>query len=253
MLQKLKSAAAMLPRALLLGFLLLPALAGAALAQAGQSIALRGLWVPRWGLENPAWVARMVDDAARAGFTALFVQVDGRGEAYYRSSLLPPVAGQSLLSWPLDKAGRELPGYFLDPALPEVKAFVTGGRVPPGRPRILVSAAVFPDLDEARRLRGQDWPRWLADGDLDFVAPMAYTASNAALERYLTAEWAGLPAERIYPGLGAYKFGTDQAGFLSQLQAVQGHLPAGLMVYSYQSLQEMSGVFPQLAAAFAAN
>jgi uncharacterized lipoprotein YddW (UPF0748 family) len=70
-------------------------LAGPVVALPARAAAppFRGLWVPRWGLTDPAWVDRMVDDAARAGFTDLFVQVDGRGEAYYRSELLPPAEG----------------------------------------------------------------------------------------------------------------------------------------------------------------
>jgi uncharacterized lipoprotein YddW (UPF0748 family) len=47
----------------------------------------RGLWVVRTALVSPPAVDRVVDDAADAGFNALFVQVRGRGDAFYRSSL----------------------------------------------------------------------------------------------------------------------------------------------------------------------
>jgi uncharacterized lipoprotein YddW (UPF0748 family) len=50
---------------------------------------LRGLWVVRTGLVSPQEVDRVVDDAADAGFNALFVQVRGRGDAFYRSALVP--------------------------------------------------------------------------------------------------------------------------------------------------------------------
>jgi len=55
---------------------------------------LRGLWVVRTALVSPQSVDRVVDEAAAAGFNALFVQVRGRGDAFYssrfvsRSSLL---------------------------------------------------------------------------------------------------------------------------------------------------------------------
>lgn len=339
---------------------------------------LRGLWVPRWGLTDPGWVQRMVDDAAKAGFNALFVQVDGRGEAYYRSGLLPPAeglgeydplaailtqaharnlavhawinaftvglparrpasaahvvnahpewithdaTGRSLLDWPDDKAQRNLVGYFLDPGLPAVQDFVVAvvGEVAakypvdgihldyiryPGsemgyhpavraefaarygadpltlsdssplkaawddwrrqqvttvlrraaavarlaRPGVQVSAAVFPDLDEAIRLRYQDWPRWVLEGDLDFVIPMAYSASTPEVEGLLAAGWQAAPFQSVFPGLGAYKFGTDAKGFVAQLEAILAHQPAGVMVYSYQALQEMPGVLALLAS-----
>jgi uncharacterized lipoprotein YddW (UPF0748 family) len=53
------------------------------------SAEMRGLWVVRTALASPASVDRVVDDAQRAGFNALFVQVRGRGDAFYRSELVP--------------------------------------------------------------------------------------------------------------------------------------------------------------------
>src|SRR5439155_1639170 len=50
---------------------------------------MRGLWVVRQALVSPAAVDRVVDEAQRAGFIALFVQVRGRGDAFYRSALVP--------------------------------------------------------------------------------------------------------------------------------------------------------------------
>jgi uncharacterized lipoprotein YddW (UPF0748 family) len=50
---------------------------------------LRGLWVVRTALVSPQAVDRVVDEAAEAGMNALFVQVRGRGDAFYRSSLVP--------------------------------------------------------------------------------------------------------------------------------------------------------------------
>jgi uncharacterized lipoprotein YddW (UPF0748 family) len=50
---------------------------------------MRGLWVVRTGLVTPEAVDKVVDGAARAGFNALFVQVRGRGDAFYTSRLVP--------------------------------------------------------------------------------------------------------------------------------------------------------------------
>ena len=50
---------------------------------------MRGLWVVRTALVSPQAVDRVVDDAAKAGMNALFVQVRGRGDAFYRSRLAP--------------------------------------------------------------------------------------------------------------------------------------------------------------------
>ncbi|HXK12367.1 MAG TPA: family 10 glycosylhydrolase [Vicinamibacteria bacterium] len=48
---------------------------------------MRGLWVVRTALVSPQAVDQVVDDAGQAGFNALFVQVRGRGDAFYKSRL----------------------------------------------------------------------------------------------------------------------------------------------------------------------
>jgi uncharacterized lipoprotein YddW (UPF0748 family) len=50
---------------------------------------MRGLWVVRTALVSPEAVDAVVDQAKRAGFNALFVQVRGRGDAFYSSRLVP--------------------------------------------------------------------------------------------------------------------------------------------------------------------
>ncbi len=68
-------------------------LAGPAPTPAGtgapSTAEMRGLWVVRTALLSPQEVDRVVDAAADAGFNALFVQVRGRGDAFYRSTLVP--------------------------------------------------------------------------------------------------------------------------------------------------------------------
>jgi len=69
--------------------LALAALLGLAAAVPPSSSEMRGLWVVRTGLVSPEAVDRTVDDAARAGFNALFAQVRGRCDAFYRSAFAP--------------------------------------------------------------------------------------------------------------------------------------------------------------------
>jgi len=74
-------------RVLARGVLALAVLAPAVPAPgAPASGELRGLWVVRTALVSPQAVDRAVDDATDAGFNALFVQVRGRGDAFYRSA-----------------------------------------------------------------------------------------------------------------------------------------------------------------------
>jgi uncharacterized lipoprotein YddW (UPF0748 family) len=59
----------------------------AATATAGPA-EVRGLWVVRTGLVSPESVDAVVDSAVAGGFNTLLVQVRGRGDAFYQSSLV---------------------------------------------------------------------------------------------------------------------------------------------------------------------
>jgi uncharacterized lipoprotein YddW (UPF0748 family) len=47
---------------------------------------------------------------------------------------------------------------------------------------IALSAAIFPEAEQALALKHQDWSRWLANGWLDFLAPMSLTGAVNAVQ-----------------------------------------------------------------------
>ena len=49
----------------------------------------RAVWVVRDSMVSPETVAQVIEDAVQGGFNTLLVQVRGRGDAYYRSDLVP--------------------------------------------------------------------------------------------------------------------------------------------------------------------
>ena len=49
----------------------------------------RAVWVVRDAMVSPEAVAQVIEDAVQGGFNTLLVQVRGRGDAYYRSDLVP--------------------------------------------------------------------------------------------------------------------------------------------------------------------
>jgi uncharacterized lipoprotein YddW (UPF0748 family) len=53
----------------------------------------RGIWVVRTEMNSPESIDTFVDQCADAGFNTLFVQVRGRGEAYYQSATEPRAEG----------------------------------------------------------------------------------------------------------------------------------------------------------------
>ena len=59
---------------------------------------VRALWVTRASLTTPASITALVESADQSGFNTLLVQVRGRGDAYFASTLEPradPLAGQA--------------------------------------------------------------------------------------------------------------------------------------------------------------
>lgn len=57
--------------------------------QSQEATEVRGLWVLRSSLTTPQAITTLVRAAAASGFNTLFVQVRGRGEAYYDSAIDP--------------------------------------------------------------------------------------------------------------------------------------------------------------------
>jgi uncharacterized lipoprotein YddW (UPF0748 family) len=85
------------------GHRILPLSALAAMLAAGAMIGagtsaraaeeVRALWVVRHSITSPEKVAKLVRQAEKAGFDTLLVQIRGRGDAYYASTLEPAPAG----------------------------------------------------------------------------------------------------------------------------------------------------------------
>jgi uncharacterized lipoprotein YddW (UPF0748 family) len=131
-----------MPRACRVAPPLLAALVAGAVVAAGAPREVRGLWVVRTSLTSPASVSAMVAAARHAGVNALFVQVRGRGDAYFASRLEPrpaALASQAASFDPLASALRE--GHAAGLA---VHAWVNVNLVadagdPPGNPRHVVN------------------------------------------------------------------------------------------------------------------
>jgi uncharacterized lipoprotein YddW (UPF0748 family) len=343
----------------------------------------RATWVVRDALLSPKEIRRMVDDAAQAGITDLFVQVRGRGDAYYESDIVPP--GPPLLdSWrrfghydPLGMvlelahehdirvhawlnvylvwSGKEPPeghvvlehpewlasdrdgtsmammskrafesawteGVYLDPGRRDVvqhfldvvrelverypvdgihldyvrypvmdvgyneamragfqrrtgvdpmelEANASGLKRERGRdgytellgewrefksaqvtalvgavrgltqsmkPDMMLSAAVKPDAESARKEVGQDWVRWVNEGLVDVVAPMMYSTSRSTVRRQAEELARLVPPDRIWPGIAVYNQSLSAAE--SKIRDCRAAGLDGLSIYSYNSL-----------------
>jgi uncharacterized lipoprotein YddW (UPF0748 family) len=102
------------------------------------------------------------------------------------------------------------------------------------RPMAVLSAAVFPDVNDALTRRFQDWGGWLQNGLLDVVCPMAYTPDAAIFRAQIQAVEETAGDRSVWAGIGSYRLSpaqtTEHAIAAQQLGA------EGFVLFSYDNL-----------------
>lgn len=142
-------------------------------------------------------------------------------------------------------APEEWDAFRLDQVSGVVERIVRGAKA--RRPELLVSAAVFPDADAARRLRFQDWRAWLRSGLLDVAVPMAYTPDDARFRALVADAREGVDRGRVWAGIGVYR--TTYAGTVRKVRIAREVDAGGIVLFSYDwavSEGESSGGMPFL-------
>ncbi|MBN1476459.1 family 10 glycosylhydrolase [Candidatus Sumerlaeota bacterium] len=106
------------------------------------------------------------------------------------------------------------------------------------RPDIRLSAAIVPDLDLAREMKGQNWAAWMEEGLIDILMPMSYTFEASAVAA-TTSRAAALAPEGLplVSGLGAY-MGLTPRQVLEQIQASRDAGAAGQCLFAWHSVPE---------------
>ena len=349
----------------------------------GTSFDVRALWVVRDHITNPDKIDEVIEFAKEHNFNHLFVQIRGRGDAYYNSMLVPrshllkntdfdPLdyfiketkkSGIKIHAWMnvyylwsshqrpsqnkhvllnhpewldtkepdemnvslmLDKMGSDRKingeGFYLAPTHPEVEAHLqniitellqnyrldgihfdyiryhdigygmnqtglkfflsyTSGipglstmgiqskpsfsdykksaitnfvknasmRIKAYQPDCIISAAVKPNIDNAKNTFGQEWDLWLTSGYIDWAVPMNYTRDNKVFEDNLRIMQNSLSSKyinRIIMGIGAYNQKYRLAG--QKIYRVGKNDFGGISIFSYTVFKEDSNYAKQL-------
>ncbi len=115
-------------------------------------------------------------------------------------------------------------------------ALIAGVRqaVRTARPAAMVTAAVFPDSQDAFDERLQDWRGWLGAHLIDAVAPMAYTQESARFAEQIAAARDIAGGGAVWAGIGAYRLTPAQT--IENIQAARRLGTAGFVLFSYDSL-----------------
>ena len=207
---------------------------------------LRAMWVLRTSLTSPERITALVRLAKNSGFNALFVQVRGRGDAYYRGGLEP---------LPAEILRR--PATFDPLAAVVAAAHGAGLRVHAWVNVNLVASAV--QLPSAREHVVHRHPEWLmVPRDIaqqlaaeDIQSP-AYVGRLARWTRQQSGEVEGLYTSPIVPGAAAH---TERVvRDIAKRYAVDGihfdyaRYPTERFDYSRAAIREFrTAIRPQLA------
>ena len=98
----------------------------------------------------------------------------------------------------------------------------------------MLSAAVFPDANDAANRRFQNWSGWLEAGLLDAICPMAYT-TNPALFRTQIADVEQRAGRRpVWAGIGAYQL--SPAATVENIRTARQLGAEGIVLFSYDNL-----------------
>jgi uncharacterized lipoprotein YddW (UPF0748 family) len=109
-----------------------------------------------------------------------------------------------------------------------------------------VSAAVLGWADRAYTAALQDWRGWLESGALDFAVAMTYTLDDTLLRYWSRGLRCGVGGERVWLGLGSWLFAQAPGRAARQIAIAETVQPAGVALFSYDALAQVSGALEAL-------
>ena len=116
-------------------------------------------------------------------------------------------------------------------------------------PRVALTAAVFPDPRRAYEETLQEWPEWLARGLLSGVVLMSYTPSEAVVREWVERARRLARGTPVYAGIGAYMLADRPDMAVRQTRAALEAGAAGVVYYSFESLETAPALADVLAGA----
>ncbi|HOV15886.1 MAG TPA: family 10 glycosylhydrolase [Candidatus Cloacimonadota bacterium] len=120
-------------------------------------------------------------------------------------------------------------------------------------PRLLITAAVIANVQEAEIDYAQDWINWLNQGIIDRAYPMAYVKKYGNFYRLLSEIGELTPADSVVIGLRAWQDDYPKIDYPAEQIIEKANLVrqtgfAGMAMFNYDSLKK-TGMLPLLANA----
>ena len=102
------------------------------------------------------------------------------------------------------------------------------------RPGAMVTAAVFPDADDAANRRFQNWGGWLETGLLDAICPMAYTTDPAVFRAQISNVELLAGKRPVWAGIGAFQLSPSAT--VDNIRVARQLGAEGIVLFSYDNL-----------------
>ena len=115
------------------------------------------------------------------------------------------------------------------------------------KPDVAVSCAVFPDIDESYNQRLQDWRRWIQEGIVDFIVPMAYTPNTQRFTGHMEKAVESPPGGKALAGVGVYLMLDDPADCIEKIESARELGTPGIVLFSYDSIKDRTDYWEALA------
>lgn len=204
-----------------------------------------------------AEVDRLLELAATPGVAGVhldYIRYPDEAACYCRNCRdgFEKASGQSVGKWPDDVRDGDAKASFLDWRAEQVSLTVreVAEAVRAKFPELKISAAVWPDAKTVKTRIGQNWPRWLPEGWIDFVAPMSYTDSAGEFAAW-TVEHTALPgaAGKVWAGIGVTSSQSrlPVAAVLRQIQAAMEAGASGVVIFDLNATVRTE-LFPVIKA-----
>jgi uncharacterized lipoprotein YddW (UPF0748 family) len=147
--------------------------------------------------------------------------------------------GRAVAGWPSDVRGDgPLKEQWLQFRRDNITDVVrrTSAEIRRLRPKVRISAAVFPQWTGHRDWIGQDWVFWCRQGYLDLVFPMNYTPDTAKLRADLRTQLGWVGHVPLISGIGYSTLDLpDPFKAVEQIEAVREEGVPGFCIFQYRS------------------
>ncbi len=110
------------------------------------------------------------------------------------------------------------------------------------RPDMLVTADVFTDIDNGLQSVYQEYARWMEEGLVDMIHPMAYTTDNKVFENIIKTILSKGYSTPVAPGLGTYTSGYTADLAMDQIMIARRYGCVG--VVHFQAVPFLSKNLP---------